>query len=74
MKRNITKELCVCVAVREILTASEPALPEEDILKHVRSKQYQFTVFKNVNCFMSLRRCHLDKAGMLLFHNSTMQC
>jgi len=29
--------------------------------------QYQFKVFKNVNCYMSLRRRHLDKAGTLLF-------
>jgi len=33
----------------------------------VRSTQYQFRVFKNVNCFMSLRRRHLDKAVTLLF-------
>jgi len=28
----------------------------------VRSTQYQFQVFKNVNCYMSLHRCYLDKA------------
>jgi len=70
MKRNITKQLCVCVAVYKLLTALlalELALPEEEIPKHVRSTQYQFKVFKNVHCFMSLRRCHLDKAGTLLF-------
>jgi len=74
MKRNITKELCV--AVYKLLTAFlalELARPEEEIRKHVHSTQYYFKVFKNVNCFMSLCRCHLDKAGMLLFQNSTMQ-
>jgi len=66
----------VCVAVYELLTALvalELALAEEEILKHVRSTQYQFKVFKNVNCFMSLCRCHLDKAGTLLFRNNTMK-
>jgi len=66
----------VCAAVYEILTALlalEPALPEEEIQKHVRSTQYQFRVFKNVDCFMSLRRRYLDKAVTLLFRNSTMQ-
>jgi len=75
MKRNITKQLCVCVAVYELLTALlalELALPAE-IPKRVRSKHYQFKVFKNVNCFMSLCRRHLDKGGTLLFCNSTMQ-
>jgi len=74
MKRNITKQLCV--AVYELLTAFlalELALPEEEIPKHVRSTQYYFEVFKNVNCFISLRRRHLDKAGTLLFRNITMQ-
>jgi len=51
----------------EILTALKPALPEEEIQKHVRSTQYQFQVFKNVDCFMSLRRCYLDKAVTLFF-------
>ena len=63
----------MCVAVYEILTALEPALPEVEIQKQVRSTQYQFRVFENVECFMSLRRRHLDKAGMLLFRNSTVQ-
>jgi len=74
MKRNLTKH--VCVAVYELLTALltlELALPEEEIPKHVHSTQYQFEVFKNVNCFMSLCRCHLDKTRTLLFRNSTMQ-
>jgi len=56
MKRHITKQLCVCVAVYELLTALlalELALPEEEIPKDVRSTQCQFKVFKNVNCFMS---------------------
>jgi len=61
------------MAVYEILTALEPALPEDEIPKHVRSTQYQFRAFKNVDCFMSLRRCYLDKAVTLLFRNSTMQ-
>jgi len=63
---------CVYVAVYEILTALEPALPEEEIQTHVHSTQYQFRVFKNVDCFMSLHRCYLDKA-VTLFRNSTMQ-
>ena len=53
----------MCVAVCEILTALEPALPDEEIQKHVRSVQYQFRVLKNVDCFMSLRRRYLDKAA-----------
>jgi len=61
------------VAVYEILTGLEPALPEEEIQKHVRSTQYQFQVFNNVDCFMSLRRRHLHKAVTLLLRNSTMQ-
>jgi len=61
------------VAVYEILAASEPALPEEEMQKHVRSAQYQFRVLKNVDYFMSLRRRYLDKAVTLLFRNSTMQ-
>jgi len=64
----------MCVAVYAIPTALEPALPEEEIQKHVHSMQYQFRVFKNVDCFMSLLRRYLDKAGTLLFRNSTMQC
>jgi len=42
VKRNITKQLCVCVAVFELLTALlafELALSEEEIQKHVRSTQ-----------------------------------
>jgi len=62
------------MAVYEILTALEPALPEEEIQKHVRSTQYQYRMFKNVDCFMSLRRRHLDKAGRLLFCNTVVQC
>jgi len=47
------------MGVYEILTALQPALPEEEIQKHVRSTQYQFRVFKQVDCFMSLCRCYL---------------
>jgi len=75
MKRHITKQLCVCVAAYELVTALlalELALPKE-IAKHMRSMQYQFKVFKNMNCFMSLHRLHLEKVGTLLFRNSTMQ-
>ena len=64
----------MCMAVHEILTALEPALPEEEIQKHVRSAQHQFRVFKNVNCFMSLRRCYLDEAVTLLFRNTVVLC
>jgi len=76
MKRNIPKQLCVCVTVYDLLTALlalELVLPEQEIPKHVRSTQYQFEVFQNMNCFMSLRRRHLDKVGTLLFRNSTLQ-
>jgi len=48
-------------------------IAEEEIQKHMRLTQYQFRVFKNVDCFMSLRRCYLDKAETLLFRNSIMQ-
>jgi len=73
MKRKITKQLCVCVAVYEIPTALEPTLPEEEIQKQVLSTQYKFRVFKSVDCFMSLRRRYLDKAVTLLLRDSTMQ-
>jgi len=66
----------MCVAVYVLLTALlalELPLPKEEIPKHVDLTQYQFKVFKNVNCFMSLHRRNLDKVGMLLFCNSTMQ-
>jgi len=68
MKRNITKQLCVCMAVYELLAALlalELVLPEEEILKHVRLTQYQFRVFKHMDSFMSLRRRYLDKTGTL---------
>jgi len=69
--------LHVCgMAVYELLTALlalELALPEEEIPKPVRSTQYQIKVFKNMDCFMSLRKCYLDKAATLLFRN-TKQC
>jgi len=64
------------MAVYELLTALlalELALPKDEIPKRVCSTQYQFNVFKDVNCFMSLRRCHSDKAGTLLFRNSAVQ-
>jgi len=64
---------CVFTAVYNLLTALEPVLPEEEVQKHVRSTQYQFRVFKNVDCFMSLRRRCLDMAVMLLFRDSTIQ-
>jgi len=76
MKQNNAKQLCMCMVMYQLLTALlalELALPEEEIPKQVRSTQYQFKVFKNVNCFMSLCRPHLDKAGTLLFGNGTMQ-
>jgi len=77
MNRTITKYLCVCLAVYELLTALlalEFVLLEEEIPIHVRSTQYQFIVLKNVSCFMSLRRRHLDKAVTLLFRNSRLIC
>jgi len=55
--------------VYEIPTALELALPEEEIQKYVRSTQYQFRVFDNVVCFMSLHRRYLDKA-VTLFRNT----
>jgi len=61
------------VAVYKIVTALEPALPEEEIQKFVPFTQYQFRVLKTVDCFMSLCRRYLDKAQTLLFCNSTIQ-
>jgi len=61
------------MAVYDLLTALELALPQEEIPKHMRSTQYQVIVFKNVDCFMSLCREYSDKAGTLLFRNSHMQ-
>jgi len=63
----------MCVAVCEILTEMEPALPDGEIQKHVSSTQYQFRVFENVDFFMSLHRRYLDKAAMFFFRNGTMQ-
>ena len=66
----------MCLTVHKLLTALlalELALLKEEILKHMHSAQYEFKVFKNVNCFMLLCRRYLDKAGTLLFPNSTMQ-
>jgi len=40
MKQNITKQLCMCVAMHELLMALlalELALPEEEIPKYVHS-------------------------------------
>ena len=62
MKWNITKQLCVCVAVCELLTALlalELALPEEEILKHVRSTQYQFS-----RMFKIIKTAKKERAGM----------
>jgi len=71
--RNITKQLCVFVAVYELLTAllAFELLPEMEILciRH----NIHLNCLKSVNCLMSLSRYHLDKAGTLLFHNSAMQ-
>jgi len=67
MKRNITKQL---LRVRGSVWDSNSiraGIAEEEIQKHMRLTQYQFWVFKNVDCFMSLRRCYLDKA-VTLFH------
>jgi len=47
MEHNITRQLCVWVVVYERLTsllALELTLPEEEIPKHLHSKQYQFKV------------------------------
>jgi len=44
-KRNITKQIYVCIAVYELLTALlklELPLPEEEIPKHVHLMHYQF--------------------------------
>jgi len=48
-------------------------LAEYKTLKHVRWMQYQLRLLKNVVCFMSFPKLHLDKAGMWLFHHNTMQ-
>jgi len=74
MKRNITKQLLHvrgCVRDSDSITASTA---REENQKHVRSTQYQFEIFDNANCFMSLCRHYVDKAVTLLFGNSIMQC
>ena len=63
----------MCVAVYEILTALEPALPEEEIQKRVFDA-ISISNVKKRGLFMSLRRRHLDKAGRLLFHNTVVLC
>jgi len=73
MKQNITKQL---LRVRGSVWDSDSiraGIAEEEIQKHVRSTQYQFRVFKNVDCFMSPRTCYSDKAVTLLFRNSIVQ-
>ena len=65
--------MCAMHKLVTTLVALELALPEEVIPKHVCLTQYQLKVFKNVDCFMPLHMHNLDKAGTLLFHNSTMQ-
>jgi len=73
MKRNITKQL---LRVRGSVRNSDSiraGTARGGNSEHVRLTQYQFRVFKNVDCFMSLRRRYLDKP-VTLFRNSTMQC
>ena len=75
---SLSKFLATCLCVGGSIRASdsfacmELALPEEEIPKHVRSTQYQFREFRNLGCFMSLRKGYLNKKGAL-FRNSTMQ-
>jgi len=70
---NTALRVCGVYKLLTALLAFELALPEVEIPKRVCSMQYQFKVFKNVNCLMSLRRCHLDRVAMLLFHNNIIQ-
>ena len=68
MKQNITKQL-----VRGSVWDSDSIIAGiargGNSETHVCLKQYQFRVFKNVDCLMSLRRRYLDKAVMLLFRS-----
>jgi len=76
VKQNITKQLCMFLAVYKLLTALlalELALAEYKISKYVHLMQYQFRLFKNIHCFMSFCKHCLDKAMMLLFCNSLIQ-
>jgi len=53
----------MCVAMYELLTALlalELALPEEEIKNTYVRRNINCEVFKSVNCFMSLRKCHLN--------------
>jgi len=68
MKRNITKQLCVCMAVYEFLTTLlelELALPDEEIPKHALSTQYQFKVLKmwiiSFHCTGTIDTRHKDR-------------
>ena len=82
MKRNITKQLLrVRGSVRDSdsVACIRAGTARAGNSETVRSTQCQFRVFKNMNCFMSLRRRHLDKVETLLFvivlcypRNSTM--
>jgi len=72
MKQNITKQLPRVHGSVWDSDSIRAGTARGGIQKHVRSMQYQFQMFKNVDCFISLLRRHLDKAGRL-FRNSTMQ-
>ena len=73
MKRNITKHLLrVHGSVRDSDSMRAGTARGENSETRVFDA-YQFRVFENVVCFMSLRRSYyLDKAVTLLFRNSTM--
>jgi len=73
MKRNITKQLLRVHGSVQDSDSIRAGTAAGEIQKLVHSTKYQFRVFKIVDCFMSLRTRYLDKAIMLLFHNSTMQ-
>jgi len=74
MKRNITKHLLrVHGSVRDSDSMRAGTARGENSETRVFDAIYQFRVFENVVCFMSLRRSYyLDKAVTLLFRNSTM--
>jgi len=73
MKRNITKQLLrLRVSVRD--SDSIRAGTARGGNSETRAfDAISISSVKNVDCFMSLRRCYLDKAVTLLFRNSTMK-
>jgi len=74
MKRNFTKQLLrVRGSVRDYDSIRAGTARGENSEIRVFDAISIPSVHKRGDCFMSLRRRHLDKAVTLLFRNSTMQ-